>query len=135
MDGGDTGARGVRSARPYNHHSLLKTLEAGFGMECLNHACDPRVEVMSDRRRPASHATLECPKGRIQVTEGSRFHPGAEFMGFDLVKWLDDQLGASAGYSAWMPDSATTLCQRATSLRMRSRNFSGVPPAGAAASL
>ena len=43
-----------------------------------------------------SHATLECPKGRIQVTEGSRFYPGTEFMGFDLVKWLDDQLGASA---------------------------------------
>lgn len=43
-----------------------------------------------------SHATLECPKGRIQVTEGSRFFPGTEFMGFDLVKWLDDQLGTGA---------------------------------------
>lgn len=42
------GVHGVESARPYNHHSLLKTLEAGFGLECLNHACDPNVQVMSD---------------------------------------------------------------------------------------
>jgi hypothetical protein len=42
------GPHGMQSARPYNHHSLLKTLEAGFGLECLNHACDPNVQVMSD---------------------------------------------------------------------------------------
>ena len=42
------GTHGVRSATPYNHHSLLKTLEAGFGLDCLNHACDPGVRVMSD---------------------------------------------------------------------------------------
>jgi hypothetical protein len=34
------GVHGVKSAKPYNHHSLLKTLEAGFGLGCLNHACD-----------------------------------------------------------------------------------------------
>jgi hypothetical protein len=27
---------------------LLKTLEAGFGVPCLNHACDASVHVMSD---------------------------------------------------------------------------------------
>lgn len=42
------GPHGVQSAKPYNHHSLLKTLETGFGLECLNHACDPNVQVMSD---------------------------------------------------------------------------------------
>lgn len=42
------GAHSVQSALPYNHHSLLKTLEAGFGVDCLNHACDPGVHVMSD---------------------------------------------------------------------------------------
>lgn len=47
-----------------------------------------------------SHATLKCPKGRIQVTEGSRFYPGTAYMGFDLVKWLDDQLGAGARHCA-----------------------------------
>jgi hypothetical protein len=42
------GVHGVTSSRPYNHHSLLKTLEAGFGLPCLNHACDGNVQVMSD---------------------------------------------------------------------------------------
>ena len=42
------GPHGVQSATPYNHHSLLKTLEAGFGLDCLNHACDANVQVMSD---------------------------------------------------------------------------------------
>jgi hypothetical protein len=39
---------GVQSAKRYTHYSLLKTLEAGFGLPCLNHACDANVSVMSD---------------------------------------------------------------------------------------
>lgn len=39
-----------------------------------------------------SHATLASPKGRIQVAEGSRFYAGTQFMGFDLARWLDEQL-------------------------------------------
>jgi phosphatidylinositol-3-phosphatase len=42
------GVHGVRSGTPYNHHALLKTLEAGFGLDCLNHACDGDVQIMSD---------------------------------------------------------------------------------------
>jgi len=42
------GARGVKSAQPYNHQKLLRTLEAGFGLGCLNHACDSNVQIMSD---------------------------------------------------------------------------------------
>jgi len=42
------GAGGKRSTVSYNHFSLLKTLEAGFGLPCLNHACDSNVNVMSD---------------------------------------------------------------------------------------
>jgi phosphatidylinositol-3-phosphatase len=42
------GVHGVTSSVLYNHFSLLKTLEAGFGLPCLNHACDDDVEVMSD---------------------------------------------------------------------------------------
>jgi hypothetical protein len=41
-----TGAR--QSSVRYNHFSLLKTLEAGLGLPCLNHACDSNVNVMSD---------------------------------------------------------------------------------------
>ena len=39
---------GVTSNTYYNSFSLLKSLEAGFGLPCLNHACDPGVAVMSD---------------------------------------------------------------------------------------
>jgi len=42
------GVRGVQSAQRYTHFSLLKSLEAGFGLPCLNHACDESVKVMSD---------------------------------------------------------------------------------------
>jgi len=35
------------SGQPYNHFSLLKSLEAGFGLPCLNHACDSNVNVMT----------------------------------------------------------------------------------------
>lgn len=53
------GVQGISSAQPYNHFSLLKTLEAGFGLACLNHACDSNVQMMSDlfgiaRRTPES---------------------------------------------------------------------------------
>jgi hypothetical protein len=33
---------------PYNHYSLLRTLEAGFRLPCLNHACDSNVSIMND---------------------------------------------------------------------------------------
>ena len=38
----------VQSARQYTHFSLVKSIEAGFGLPCLNHACDANVAVMSD---------------------------------------------------------------------------------------
>jgi phosphatidylinositol-3-phosphatase len=38
----------VASNTYYDHFSLLRTLEAGFGLPCLNHACDLGVRVMSD---------------------------------------------------------------------------------------
>ena len=40
-----------------------------------------------------SHATLDFPHGRIQVTEGSTFYPGTTFMGFDLAGWLEARYG------------------------------------------
>ncbi len=42
------GDHGVKSAKHYTHFSLLKSLEAGFGLPCLNHACDKDAGVMSD---------------------------------------------------------------------------------------
>jgi hypothetical protein len=42
------GSQGIKSSQPYNHFSLLKTLESGFNLPCLNHACDSGINVMSD---------------------------------------------------------------------------------------
>jgi len=42
------GAKGVQSNNFYTHFSLLKSLEAGFELPCLNHACDAGTNVMSD---------------------------------------------------------------------------------------
>ena len=40
--------RGRTSHRFYTHFSLLRTMEAGFGLPCLNHACDAHTAVMED---------------------------------------------------------------------------------------
>ncbi len=42
------GPKGVKSKNFYTHFSLLRSLEAGFGLPCLNHACDVSTAVMSD---------------------------------------------------------------------------------------
>lgn len=42
------GARNVVSSTRYTHYSLLKSIEAGFRLPCLNHACDNSVAVMGD---------------------------------------------------------------------------------------
>ena len=42
------GPGGQTSNSYYNHFSLLKSIEAGLGLPCLNHACDSDVTVMSD---------------------------------------------------------------------------------------
>ena len=42
------GVHGEQSNKRYTHFSVLKTLEAGFDLPCLNHACDKNVDAMSD---------------------------------------------------------------------------------------
>ncbi|HEX4772334.1 MAG TPA: alkaline phosphatase family protein [Bryobacteraceae bacterium] len=42
------GVHHTQSAKFYDHFSLLRTIEAGLGLPCLNHACDKDVNVMSD---------------------------------------------------------------------------------------
>lgn len=44
----DKHSTGTTSGTSYNSYSLLKSLEAGFRLPCLNHACDANVKVMSD---------------------------------------------------------------------------------------
>lgn len=42
------GFNGTQSGVRYTHFSLLKSLEAGFGLPCLNHACDSDAPLMTD---------------------------------------------------------------------------------------
>lgn len=42
------GPHGVKSDNFYDSFSLTKSLEAGFGLPCLNHACDSATNAMSD---------------------------------------------------------------------------------------
>jgi phosphatidylinositol-3-phosphatase len=42
------GPHGLTSGTFYDHYSLTKTLDAAFGLRCLNHACDAGVQVISD---------------------------------------------------------------------------------------
>lgn len=48
VDTNDQDGYGVKSDKFYTHFSLLKTMEASFGLPCLNHACDSNAEVMKD---------------------------------------------------------------------------------------
>jgi hypothetical protein len=40
------GKAGVQSTAVYDHFSLLRTLEAGFGLPCLNHSCDATSKLI-----------------------------------------------------------------------------------------
>jgi len=42
------GVHGQKSSVFYTHFSLLKSIESGFDLPCLNHACDSDQHVMSD---------------------------------------------------------------------------------------
>jgi hypothetical protein len=42
------GSHGRTSSRFYTHFSLLRSIESGLGLPCLNHACDRSTNVMSD---------------------------------------------------------------------------------------
>jgi hypothetical protein len=42
------GTHGLQSGKFYTHFSLLRSLEGGFNLPCLNHACDQGTNIMSD---------------------------------------------------------------------------------------
>lgn len=42
------GVHGVQSPSFYTHFSLLRSIEGGLGIPCLNHACDSSTKAMTD---------------------------------------------------------------------------------------
>jgi phosphatidylinositol-3-phosphatase len=49
------GVQGTKSNVRYTHFSLLKSIEGGLGLPCLNHACDNDVKTMSDLFATGDH--------------------------------------------------------------------------------
>ncbi len=49
------GPHNVRSNKFYTHFSLLKSIESGFHLPCLNHACDDNADVMTDLFAGSDH--------------------------------------------------------------------------------
>jgi hypothetical protein len=70
------GVSGVQSNNFYTHFSLLKTLEAGFGLPCLNHACDASVATMSDLFAPV-------PPAEVSPASPARFQPAVTWTSAD----------------------------------------------------
>lgn len=54
------------SLQPYNHYSLLRTIEDNWGLPCLANTCNAAVHPMTDLISPAA-ATLPLP---LQMTQG-----------------------------------------------------------------
>jgi hypothetical protein len=69
------GVSGVQSNNFYTHFSLLKTLEAGFGLPCLNHACDGNVTTMNDLFAP-------LPPGQV-LPQSTRFQASVTWTAAD----------------------------------------------------
>ncbi len=72
------GSHGVSSNTFYTHFSLLKSIESGLGLPCLNHACDSSTAVMSDlfgTNYPASTSGVstptEAPKPATTAKQGT----------------------------------------------------------------
>jgi hypothetical protein len=59
------GARAVQSGAFYTHFSLLRSIEGGFGLPCLNHACDASTSSMVDLFAQPSRTNPSPRRGRF----------------------------------------------------------------------
>jgi hypothetical protein len=95
------GPSGVVSDEFYTHFSLLKSLEAGFGLPCLNHACDGSVLTMNDLFAP-------LPPGQIVPNQSGRFQTSVAWTapdGTSRTGNLSYISGQTAGFWFFSPDN------------------------------
>jgi hypothetical protein len=69
------------SLRPYNHYSLLRTIEDNWGLGCLVNACDPSVHAMTDLL-PPSGTTYPIPFTQGFAVTFSSKSPGQGYVLF-----------------------------------------------------
>ncbi len=69
------GPRGIQDNMPYNHYSLLRTIEDAFGLGCLQHSCDTAnvtpmttLFALSPNGGPGPAATPELGSGELLAT-------------------------------------------------------------------
>jgi hypothetical protein len=95
------GTSGVQSNAYYTHFSLLKTLEAGFGLPCLNHACDANVATMTDLFAPGPpEQVVPASPARFGMTVTWTAADGSQGSG-NLVPITSD----SKGFWFYSPDN------------------------------
>jgi hypothetical protein len=63
------------SLRPYNHYSLLRTIEDNWGLGCLANTCNSAVQPMTDLISPSPNATSLASASGFAVTFTSK-NPG-----------------------------------------------------------
>ncbi len=66
-------APGGHSSTPYNHYSLLRTIEDGFGLPCLGHACDASISGFGPE------VLTRCGNGMLDA--GEDCDPGSDVAG------------------------------------------------------
>ena len=116
------GPRAMHDATPSNHYSLLSTIEHGFGLGCIGHACDtayvhPMSALFADTRSTAI-ATTPLPEPKIATPTPTPTEPtsmttfttsagGWTVQPTALAGTNDNSLGAIAGSSpsdVWAAD-------------------------------
>jgi len=65
-----------------------------------------------------SFSSFDAGGQLIEVSRGTVFAPGVEFLGFDLAKWLDNICGESQAGPRCQPAHQRALNQRASAYRL-----------------
>lgn len=89
------------SLHPYNHYSLLRTVEDAFGLPCLANTCDPSVNAMNDLIAPATTgAAVPISQTLGFAVTFASMNPGQGYVLFgpscsSLVETATNDLGAN----------------------------------------
>jgi hypothetical protein len=140
------GPRHLTDATPFNHYSLLRTIEDAFGLRCLRHACDkalvPMARLFGAKADPAASAGLAAavagpaarsaarPAAQAAATVASPWHQVAS----PNIGASDNDLAAIGGRSPrdiWavgglLPDANATIV-RALSVHYNGKTWTEVP--------